>query len=36
LAYLSGHPGEHGWFGKDDREPPLGFGERDKAIRTKK
>jgi hypothetical protein len=31
LAYLAGRPAERGWFGFDDREPPLGDSEFEKV-----
>jgi oxygen-dependent protoporphyrinogen oxidase len=36
LAYLAGRPAERGWFGRDDREPPLGYDEREKVNRYEK
>jgi oxygen-dependent protoporphyrinogen oxidase len=33
LAFLAGRPAERGWFGRDDREPPMGYDEREKVNR---
>ena len=36
LAYLAGRPAERGWFGFDDREPPLGDSEFEKVSKYRK
>ena len=36
LAYLAGRPAERGWFGLNDREPPLGDNEFEKVNKYRK